>query len=68
MNLCLQWPEYHGVIVAKNITLKNVEVNMSRETEVLLLTLDFYAHTRSGTPAAEEAKALAAKIRNEGTK
>ena len=34
-----------------------------REKEVILLALDFYHRTRTGTAGADEAKALAVKIR-----
>lgn len=36
---------------------------MSRETEIILLALDFYARVRSGA-AAPEAKQVAQDIRN----
>jgi hypothetical protein len=35
-----------------------------RDKEVILFALDFYAYARGGTAGAEEAKALAAKIRS----
>lgn len=37
---------------------------MDRSTEVILLALDFYAKTREGSPAAQEAKQEAKRIRD----